>query len=363
MKNIIKIVLVMLSAVSFSAVQAGELNVTGTAKASYVINSSEGSTVGNDSAKGLGVANEFNLGATGELPGGQTWKYNINIDGATVQDDGGLSITDTTLGTVAVNISQGGLAFHAAGAVSVAGDRPSDQGFVEGMVGEHAIDDMNNVQYHTPAGLLPFGLSVKVGYAPDTTADADASVNNQGATNPGTFTAPTAITSAQGSNIGRTMSAYQVSAAPIEGLSIGASYHEFGNVQGATAQAPESGSVYAKYIAGPATIAYSRALVAQALAKPAVNGGNDFIEYFENDKYSLAVNVNSDLSLSYVMEKSMAHHQTAATANVELESSGIAAAYTVGGMTLAVQQSDHENVGYVANVDTQSTVFTLAVAF
>ena len=40
MKNIIKIVLVMLSAISFSAVQAGELNVTGTAKASYVINSS-----------------------------------------------------------------------------------------------------------------------------------------------------------------------------------------------------------------------------------------------------------------------------------------------------------------------------------
>ena len=38
--------------------------------------------------KGLGMANEFSLGASGELDNGFTWATNIDIDGATVQDDG-----------------------------------------------------------------------------------------------------------------------------------------------------------------------------------------------------------------------------------------------------------------------------------
>ena len=41
MKNIIKTILVMLSVVSFSAAQAGELSVTGSAKASYSVHSSD----------------------------------------------------------------------------------------------------------------------------------------------------------------------------------------------------------------------------------------------------------------------------------------------------------------------------------
>jgi len=206
MKNIIKVALVMLSVLSFSAAQAGVLEVTGSAKASYTIHSSDSSTGAVSAAKALGVANEFNLGASGELDNGYTWKYNVNIDNATVQDDGGLSLAGP-LGTFAINISQGGLELSKAAAVTANGDRASDTGYNEGMIEEHSIGDMNNVQYHTPAGLLPYGIAVKVGYAPDTTANANASVNTIGGQNNGTFTAVTTVTSAQGSNIGRTMSA------------------------------------------------------------------------------------------------------------------------------------------------------------
>ena len=65
MKNIIKTLLVMLSVVSFSAAKAGELSVTGSAKASYTIHSADSASGAVESAKGLGVANEFNLGASG----------------------------------------------------------------------------------------------------------------------------------------------------------------------------------------------------------------------------------------------------------------------------------------------------------
>ena len=373
MKNIIKIGLVMLSAVSFSIAQAGELTVTGVAKASYNISSSDSASGAVESAPGLGVENEFTLGATGELDNGLTWKYNINIDGATVQDDAGLSISSASLGTVAINISQGGLEYSKAAAITANGNRASDTGFTEGMIEEHTIGDMKNVQYHTPAGLLPFGLSLKLAYAPDTTANDLAALNAQGGTGGagnGNFTdyaaagsaMGLAATNSQGSNIGRTMTQYQVTAAPVDGLTVGASYSDIDGAtsnEGAIAQNPESGSAFAKYVFGPATVAYGKAWIAPAIATVTT----DSVEFFENTKYSIAVNANENFSVAYSMETSEANFKTAATANIELESSSISAAYTVGGMTLAVAQAQHNNVGYVTNRDAKTTLLNISMAF
>jgi len=370
MKNIIKIGLVMLSAVSFSIAQAGELTVTGVAKASYNITSSDSATGVIETAPGLGVANEFTLGATGELDNGLTWKYNINIDGATVQDDAGLSISSASLGTVAINISQGGLEYSKAAAITANGNRASDTGFTEGMIEEHSIGDMRNVQYHTPAGLLPFGLSLKLAYAPDTSSNDTAALNAQGGAGNGTFTDYAAAgsamglasTNSQGSNIGRKMTQYQVTAAPVDGLTVGASYSDIDGAtspEGAIAQNPESGSAFAKYVFGPATVAYGKAWIAPAIATVTT----DSVEFFDNTKYSIAVNANENFSVAYSMETSEANFKTAATANIELESSSISAAYTVGGMTLAVAQASHNNVGYVLNRDAKTTLLNISMAF
>ena len=362
MKNILKIALVMLTTVSFTAAQAGDLSVTGTAKASYTITSSDSSTGAVNSAKGLGVANEFDLSASGELDNGFTWSYQTQIDNATVQDDGKLTIT-TPYGTAGIFISEGGLEKSKAAAVTANGDRASDSGYGEGMVEEHSIGDLNNIQYHLPADLLPFGITAKIAYAPDTTAAANNSVNSQGGRSTGAAVATTTVTAADQvtNGLGTTMTSYQVVAAPIDGLEVGASYSEFGgtNLTEHAAQKPESGSAYAKYTYGSATVAYGQAKIAHAMATAAT----DFIEQTENTKMSLSVLVNDDLSVSYSQEESTAHHKTAATVDVELESSSIAAAYTMGGMTIAVAMVDHQNVGYVANKDVSSTVFNVTMAF
>ena len=368
MKNIIKIGLVMLSAVSFSIAQAGELTVTGVAKASYNISSSDSVTGAVSTPAGLGVENEFTLGATGELDNGLTWKYNVNIDGATVQDDAGLSISSASLGTVAINISQGGLEYSKAAAITANGNRASDTGYTEGMQEEHSIGDMRNIQYHTPAGLLPFGVAIKVAYAPDTSSSDTAALNAQGGNSAVFVSLPVrnsamglATTTSQGSNIGRSMTAYQVTAAPIDGLTVGASYQDFDGVAGGlpVAQQPESGSAFAKYAFGPATIAYGRAWIAPAIAA----GSTNSVEFFENTKYSIVVNANENFSVGYSMEQSEANYKTASTGNIELESSSISAAYTVGGMTLAVAQASHENVGYVLNRDAKTTLLNISMAF
>ena len=61
---------------------------------------------------------------------------------------------------------------------------------------------------------------------------------------------------------------------------------------------------------------------------------------------SISANINDNFSVSYEEETSNPDYVTAASANYELESTGIQAAYTMGGMTLAIAMNDHENVQY-----------------
>ena len=75
----------------------------------------------------------------------------------------------------------------------------------------------------------------------------------------------TAAPFAQTSAMGKTATHYQVKAAPIDGLAIGADYVDYDGVEGATEQSPESGSYYLTYAIGPTTIGYSRTYLATAI--------------------------------------------------------------------------------------------------
>ena len=74
MKNVMKYMLVALTALSFSVANAGELSVTGGAKASYVTNGDDDSA-----GKNLGVSNELDFSASGELDNGMTWSYQVQL--------------------------------------------------------------------------------------------------------------------------------------------------------------------------------------------------------------------------------------------------------------------------------------------
>ena len=118
---------ILASVFVFANANAGELSVTGSAKATYTILSVDGSATNDDAGKGMGMANEFSLGAGGELDNGWTWATNIDIDGATVQDDMSMTIGMGGLGSVKWNISDGGIAKNFGGSQSVYGS-PVDTG-------------------------------------------------------------------------------------------------------------------------------------------------------------------------------------------------------------------------------------------
>ena len=142
-----------------------------------------------------------------------TFGYNIDIDGDTTQDDGSLFLV-TGMGKVMISISEGGLETSKKGALSATGDRGSDSAYDEGMFEEWSIGDANNISYHTPADLLPFGIkAAKIAYAPSTVADANQSVNNLVASNTGAITAPNnsgkVYSSGSLANAGRTFTQYR----------------------------------------------------------------------------------------------------------------------------------------------------------
>ena len=363
MKKIIALLSVFV--LSFGIAKAGELTITGSAKASYAIVSADGTAAKTDTAKGLGISNEFTLGASGELDNGYTWNYAIDIDSAessATNDDAKLTLTIPDIGTIGIFLGEGGLGVDNAASQSVI-SRPSDTSYSEGMTDTYDIDGQDNIQYHTPAGLLPLGATFKIGHAPSAGGTAANDFKATGSTNDRIATPDTA--SAGGITLdggGASATQYQLKLTEIpyaDGLTLGADYMEFSGTLNSTEQAPESGAYYATYAVGPAVIGYSK-----SFATLAVNSlTTEQVEQVENTKFSIGVNVNENLSVSYEEEESEPKTQENATTQYTLTSSGIQAAYTMGGMTLGVAMNDHENAAYTQNQDVKDTVFTVEMAF
>jgi outer membrane protein OmpU len=363
MKNIIKTLIVMLTSISlFGSAQAGELGVSGTAKATYNLNS------GGSNGKGLGITNELNFTASGELDNGYTWSYSMELDpGATSpatetstgdtqsaqNDDTKLTMT-TPYGTVGMFISEGGLDVEDSASQS-AYSRPTDMGGNDGVQDNHNIDAYNNLQYHTPADMLPLGIMVKAAYAPD--LDTYGSGNNTGA-----------VKALSATYAGSSAAQYQVTAAPVDGLKVGASYIEFNDSGSGTGQEqePESGAYYATYAFGNFTVGASQAYRAEAIDDDTQRTSGD-VEYYDQKNMSVAMAVNDDLTVSYEVEESERVMSIDTEAATTAKSRGIQLAYNMGGMTIAVAHNEHENPSYIpedsTKADETQTLIALTMAF
>ena len=351
----------MLSSVSlFTSANAGELSVSGTAKATYNILSGY-TNVG----KGLGITNELNFTASGELDNGYTWSYSMELDpnavsaGTTAGAQSGAENDDTKLtlstpyGTVGVFISEGGLDVEDAGSQSVYG-RPTDIGDPSSTTDNYTIDAYNNVQYHTPADLLPFGISAKIAYAPDLSDVAPgASGNNSGA-----------VSTQSTTFVGENATEMQIKASPIDGLTIGASYFDRDQQGGATKrdQDAESGAYYFTYANGPVSIGYSQAYRAELLANNAYQTATN-VDYYDQTNYSIAFAASDDLSVSYERETSEKNFVGSGQASVEQESSAVQVAYTMGGMTIALSHASHDNNGYSTTNNQDQSLIAVTMAF
>jgi hypothetical protein len=359
MKNITKKVVVLFSSLFLSvSAYAGELTVTGSANASYVVNG--GSVNNND--KGLGISNELKFAASGELDNGFTWDYFMELDGndggAHDNDDSQLKIGMGGMGTLYINDSEGGLSTETGdgiGAVGVGSDFANTADFVGNAID---VSGSGNIQYDAPADVLPFGIGVSVAYVPNNSDTDNNSYKNSGTENTAGGT-------------GDSTWAYRVKAAPIDGLSIGADYVTASGTTGTNAQTQESGGYYAAYQMGNFEIGYKERYHAPAVAsKTTANTAHSYVL----TGIGVEIAVNDALSISYSEEESTRKRYTATTNaaagaspftrdEVSFESTFLMLAYDIGGATVGITNIESSNSGYTAGADTTKTLATMSMAF
>ena len=375
--NILFAMILSLSVANFA--QAGEMTVTGSAEATYTITSSDSATGKSNAHPAIGLSNELDFNANGEFGNGLTWTYQVQLDpstsGSALNDDTSL-VLGTSYGNIGIYNSEGDLNTHLA--YSVAAYAPGhDIGSGGGYQGGVGMNSYNNLAYHSPAGLLPFGTVFKAAYS-----NGD-NVQSNDAANAGATEGTDGIQS------------YQISTKPIDGLTVGASYLEQKGSGDATAPDYETGGAYAKYSFGQFSFGLGRHYVqpAQRTTSPTVAAVTDKIitntttfnsgtgtfstattyaagfKHFENDAYSIAFAVNENLSFSYDKLTSTAvvnaqdSMNVRSSANRDLEVSTIQAAYNIGGAVVTVSQKSLDGVDYVQGADQKETMFGIKMAF
>ena len=353
MKKISKLLVgILFSALVVAPSYAGELTVTGGATATYAI--------GGDSSgagKSLGISNELDFSASGELDNGYTWNYQVQLDGAsTANDDTRLEI-GTDMGTVGFYVSEGGMSkeLHGVGALGAGFDYATP---ANGTAGSwktgYDVDGYSNIQYHTPAGMLPFGSQIKLGYVPDMNDTTMLSAKEDNGATPASQAT------------GRNLTQVALTASPIDGLSLQGDIAQTSNETGVAISTEEgiSANLGAKYTLGQVTVGY-----VEGGYQPAVASGE--LTYYENKYMGIQFDVNDQLSVSYNVDESNRNTRAAvavaATAGtkteVEMEQKSVQLAYTTGGATIGIHQADVSNSDYTAGRDEKQTIVSLAVAF
>lgn len=376
MKNVLKLTLVLLTSFAFSAsANAGSLSVSGTAKATYNIQSGESAAASNVLGKGLGITNELNFTASGELDNGYTWAYSMELDPsatAAINDDTQMTLT-TPYGRVGIFVSEGGLNKQL---------KFSSAAYTAGIdLGIGAVDDpmalssFNSLQYQSPAGLLPFATVINAGFSPSVDVGQSNSGNSAGSADIVINTGDTAIGSAYTSpNAVSDVTEYSITSAPIDGLTVNASYIDAGsNLTDAKAQDYQAGVINAKYAIGGFTIGYGVTKIA-----PYRPGGTtvatDYLQHIENRDWSIGYAINDNLSVSIDQSVAERYMQSVVAATgVKTDSTNsqdvqsLQAAYSLGGMTLALAHTNTDGDGFTkedtARKDNKETIFAITMAF
>jgi len=255
------------------------------------------------------------------------------------------------IGTIGFYDSEGGLSQELGYGIGALGTG-SDFGSTMTITHGDDVSSYPNVQYHLPADLLPFGITAKVGFAPNLSDGDNNSFKNEG---------PIQTASLKGDSAKH----YTASAAPIDGLKIGADY--FSTDDGtASAQDYGSGNYYAQYAMGNWKVGYNKGYVA-----PALSDKNTNATMYENTKWGLEFAVNDALSVSYNEERSEKTTTNAIAAGassntktkVEAELETMQVAYNMGGATLGLHIIDVGNADYTANKEEKKTIFSIQMEF
>ena len=339
-----------------SSAFAGEITASG--DAGYTYSNEE---VGVRTDEGYGFNHDITFSGSGELDNGFTVSTTLILVESAALSSSNVTLGMGGLGSVTIGSGWAGVGGNFDDMTPRAYEENHD-----GMKTTTAIDSMgalsdgNQVHYTSPSFDLGGGsLSFQLGYTPEA---GDAATGEGGV-------------AAQSSSYGSSTTAgVNVSFA---GLTAGAFGEEVKNDRGKAAAGVEeqnamSATWYANYSFGPVSVGYqtggldygkNTAAEAATSAKTIAAAGG----FFEFEKMSIAFNVNENLSISWGELDETYDAQSnvkggTEIADVEMSSTSIQFAYTMGSMSIKGYQTDTDNPGWDSNAKSDE-VTELAVNF
>jgi len=325
---------------TFSSANAGEMSVTGSMHATYQSNSE------NETGNPLGMNTDLTFTGTTEVLDGTAVTWTMGTDGTFVGDAsadhkivfaspyGNFKIGNSGDSANAIDDITP-TAFEEANG-SGSGTYTTD--FGSGMEGSMSLG-------YAKSDIMGSGVSIDYTYYPK----LDATTNNEKGASGG---ATPSSNKAQSANI-------QVDVGAVPGLETAAGLklavgYELSESLVDALRNKEGGTVALNYATGPIKAGYQRKIY-QALSTSARTKS-----FFKDDVYGVAYAINDELAISYNVIESNNHTDTG---HIEQETKAINAAYTVGGLTIAFQDADTDNAGYVTNSEDNTRTLSLKTAF
>ena len=355
------------SLVAVSA-QAGEIAVSGSANVTYVT----GEKV--NGGKTIGTDRDVAFTGTGEMDNGWTFKVSTLLTDTYTVSSSFTSLTMGSLGTVSFGTDTGGASYKYDEEVPQAYEQISDaQQTSANIVGNQM--DSNSIVYNSPS----FDIAgASISFDGEFSPNANGAGAGDGATTEKT-TAYDSATDGFGGNFGK---GYGLGATiKYAGLTAGVYGSERENRDPATGASAVrdafEGVWYAKYSFGPVSVGYSETYLdsglnaADVAAETAKALDRTATGIFESESYSVAFNVNENLSVSYTStedtydEQSMAVLQSGTdNPDVTQDSTAIQIAYSMGAMSVKAYQMETKNPSYDSDApDENVTEIALVLAF
>jgi outer membrane protein OmpU len=340
-----------------SSAYAAEVSVSGNAGMVFKTQSGNSGSA-NDHGKGLGTDNALSFSASGELDNGWSVSTGTAFTDAAALSSSSVTITMGSMGSIMTGYSTGGNAGNYDGLGGAYEE--VDDGGTTGLSNNQIGSTVDNAGiFYTSPSISAGGadITVHLGYTPRAT-----NANLAGGATSGAAT----LGSAQ--NAGVTISHES-------GLKLGV----FGNTidrLSATGEDTFEGTWYATYALGPISVGYQQSYVNRGVAGAAESITSDktvaaATGQFEGDQYSVTMNLNDNLSISYADADDTYDPRSgaqslgvAALADVTMSMKSIQAAYSMGSMSIKMYRQTTDNPAYDSTGSSnESTEIALGLSF
>ena len=320
------------SLAAVASANAGSMTVKGGATATWSSNSE--TVTGNP----IGMNSGLTFTGSGELDNGTTFTLTVTHADQDAYSASQIALTSANLGTFTIDQSGGGLD-RIDDMMPTAWEETTGTSLGTGIVNVVGVSGAASIDWGLSGDLLPEGLSMNVAWSPKASG---ALTNDKGVGGAGNSV---------------TGSGYDVvlqHSGLMDGLNVFGGWSAVEQAANAASGDKSEKTLGATYATGGLTFGYQYSISNHN------NKLSTATDEYENTLYGVSFAVNDDLSLSYGVQTS--DRKLVNGTNVEAEVNSLQVAYSMGGASIKLAESDADNINY-GTADRGATTLALTLAF